>query len=75
MIFAGPDGAQCASMRGEGKLESETTLDDLESYYHRPQLAGLIRELIDATAAEIDRAYDRQERAVEALADAYQAIR
>ena len=50
------------------------TDDDLSTHYHQPQLAGLIRELIDATAA-IDLAYEKQERVLEALTEAFQAIR
>jgi hypothetical protein len=77
-----PD-AQCAL--GGLEMTTDETLEGLRSYYHQEQLAGPIAELIEATAVvtdlvaamrddlgTLDLAFDRQERAVEALMSAYQ---
>ena len=48
-------------------------MDDLLSYYGQPELAGLVQELISATAS-IDKAFERQEAAIRALAEGWQAI-
>jgi hypothetical protein len=77
-----PD-AQCAL--GGLEMTTDDTLEGLRSYYHQEQLAGPIAELIEATAVvadlvaamrddlgTLDLAFDRQERAAEALMSAYQ---
>jgi hypothetical protein len=48
-------------------------MTDLITYYRQPELAGAVAELIEATNA-LDLAFDRQEKAIAALAEAYTAI-
>jgi len=48
-------------------------IEDLLPYYGQPELAPLVAELIEATN-EIDRAFERQECAVKALTERFQAL-
>jgi hypothetical protein len=49
------------------------TIADLLSYYSQPELYPLVQELIAATA-DIDTAFERQEKAIKALSEGWQAV-